>query len=345
MSIEKKLIPLREKLQLAMELELSTIPPYLVAGYSLIPGSNAAAAKAIRSVAMEEMLHMLLAGNILTAIGGSVKLGASNVPVYPLKMQFKGKSFKNREFDINLAAFTRENLEIFLRIELPEFAREDAMVEAVVIPGFTIGEFYNGIKSDLYSLCEDYGAEQVFIGNPDHQLSPEYFWKGAGSPIVVRNLQDAFDAIDLIVEQGEGTVITEKNEGFFSEGKDIPHYYRFKEVLRGRYYQPGDDPLGDPSGEELTVDYDAVFPIRSNCKHTDYIAYPDIAYLNNVFNSNFSMMLSQLEEGFNGNSKAFYTAILNGMRNMGPIAESLMGKKIPGTDFNACPTFEWIIKY
>src|SRR5665213_2756788 len=50
---------LRSAFQTAIELEHSTIPPYLVALYSIKDGTNQVATQIIRSVVIEEMLHMI----------------------------------------------------------------------------------------------------------------------------------------------------------------------------------------------------------------------------------------------------------------------------------------------
>ena len=50
-------------------LNISTMPPYLYALYSL-GGTNPAARTTLRAIVEEEMLHMLLACNILNAVGG-----------------------------------------------------------------------------------------------------------------------------------------------------------------------------------------------------------------------------------------------------------------------------------
>src|SRR5665811_1520353 len=61
---------LHRYLQFALQLEHSTIPPYLTALYSIHPGTNEDAVKAIQSVVVEEMLHIALVSNILNAVGG-----------------------------------------------------------------------------------------------------------------------------------------------------------------------------------------------------------------------------------------------------------------------------------
>ena len=62
---------LRHHLQEALEIEHATIPPYLCALYSIPEGSNREAASVIRSVVMEEMLHLTLVANVMNAVGGT----------------------------------------------------------------------------------------------------------------------------------------------------------------------------------------------------------------------------------------------------------------------------------
>src|SRR4051794_4589696 len=93
-------------LQTAIELELSTIPPYLVALLSIRNTANREAADLIRGTMIEEMLHLALVANVLNAVGGTVQLGPDNIPSYPLRMNFEGKNFKDRDFPVNLAPFS-----------------------------------------------------------------------------------------------------------------------------------------------------------------------------------------------------------------------------------------------
>ncbi|NEO96090.1 MAG: hypothetical protein F6K56_40470, partial [Moorea sp. SIO3G5] len=71
-------------LQAALELEHSTIPPYLTALYSIQPNSNQTIAEIIFSVVREEMLHMVIVANVLNAIGGSPQVNKPEfIPTYP----------------------------------------------------------------------------------------------------------------------------------------------------------------------------------------------------------------------------------------------------------------------
>ena len=60
---------LKGALQHAIQLEFSTIPPYLCAMWS-IQSEGDAVSGIIESVVMQEMLHMGLACNMLVGIGG-----------------------------------------------------------------------------------------------------------------------------------------------------------------------------------------------------------------------------------------------------------------------------------
>ena len=89
-------------LRVAMQLEHATIPPYLVALYSIKPGSNIDATNVIRAVVVEEMLHLTMAANLLNAVGGTPDLTYTGfVPTYPAYLP-DGED----DFEVGLAAFS-----------------------------------------------------------------------------------------------------------------------------------------------------------------------------------------------------------------------------------------------
>jgi hypothetical protein len=345
MNLTDKKLPIWEKLQKAVELEFSTIPPYLVAMYSIKPNTNTEAKTRIRTVFMEEMLHMLLAANVLNATGGNVKLGKGHMPSYPLQMKFQGTPFRKREFDIHLAALSKETLETFLKIELPDELSKGLLEEVVELPGFTIGEFYTSIKLDLAKLCEEYGEEAVFCGNPAYQLSEQYYWSASGKAITVKDLKSANEAIDTIIEQGEGAAgsVWDADQVLFDQQKELAHYFKFNEIYVGKRYKPTDKPKAPPSGEALDINLDAVYPIKKDCTASDFNSTPLLAELNHQFNTRYSLMLAQLQAGFEGNPRLFYTAIMNGMHGLTSIALNMVQVPIDGDPQGrtGCPTFEW----
>ena len=85
-TIENKidLQQLRRDLQTALELEHSTIPPYLTALYSIKNGHNSKVSMLLKTIVVQEMLHMSLVANLLNAVGGKPVLTRPGfVPRYP----------------------------------------------------------------------------------------------------------------------------------------------------------------------------------------------------------------------------------------------------------------------
>ncbi|MCJ8274115.1 MAG: ferritin-like protein [Psychrosphaera sp.] len=338
-----------ELLQQAIEFELSTIPPYMTALISILPKTNRVSANIIREVMMEEMLHMTLAGNVLSSIGGKLVLNSSNTPQYPLMLEFEGKCFKDREFDVDLARFSAKNIEVFTQIELPDgWAADVDPIKAtaeIEVPGYTIGEFYQLIENKLAALCDKYGESVVFTGDLDHQINVNYYWSGGGQPIKVTNLCEARLALKVIVTQGEGTPksVYDGDAHYFDQPKEVAHFFRFREILFGRHYQSGDDPKLPPTGERFEVDYNQVYPILPNAKSSDYSDDLVMAALNRRFNKQYATMLTLIAEGFNGSPGSLYAAILNGMHDMVPIAQQMVATPIIGREeFNGTPSFEWV---
>ncbi|WP_313202969.1 ferritin-like protein [Pseudomonas sp.] len=347
-TLEQEKSELSQWLHTAMGIELSTIPLYMTALISIKPGKNRVAANLIRSVMMEEMLHLLLAGNLLSAIGGRVQFSEQNVPSFPLTLNFQGKQFREREFEANLAPFSAASIEVFTEIELPEGWGEPPQLQAlqeIDVPGYTIGEFYDALAHKLAALCEVYGERAVFSGNPQHQLGLNYYWGGGGKPIVITSLALAREAIEVIVTQGEGTRgAVYDDDSYFSQPEEVAHFFRFREIQFARHYRPGDDPRQPPTGAAFEVDYVEVYPIKANPKATDYLGDPEMAALNEQFNRLYSLMLYQIAEALNGASGAMYTAILNSMHDMTGTALQMVATPIANDPdgHHGAPTFEWV---
>ena len=113
---------LHRYLYAALQLEHATIPPYLTALYSIRPGTNADAYHVLRVTAVEEMLHLTLAANILNAVGGKPDLTKPGfVPEYPAYLP-DGEA----DFQVSRGRFSRDALETFLSIERPRQAPDEA---------------------------------------------------------------------------------------------------------------------------------------------------------------------------------------------------------------------------
>lgn len=332
-------------LQIALELELATIPPYLVALLSIKARTNRAAAELIRSVVVEEMLHLALVANVINAVGGKPRIDKAAVPSFPLELTFQGKPFADRTFPIDLAALSPATIDTFMRIEMPHHValKTNWFVERIEVPAMTIGDFYQKIV-DMLTELDGEGGLFVDPPKPELQLGADFYWSGGGTIVQVKDLASAKEALEIVISQGEGAWPADAAQ--FAASTEEPfalgHYYRFSEIHHGRRYQRSDDPNGEPTGAPLAIDYQQVYPIRSNAKSADYPGGSVPAELNAAFNREYTMMLRQIDQAFNGEPNALYTAIMNGMHVLSSLARQLMVTPLGDGSQTACPTFEWV---
>lgn len=280
MSVEQ----LRRHFQTAVELEHSTLPPYLAALYSMDERRNAFAYGAVQGVAMEEMLHMVQAANILVAIGGAPALNTPRfIPEYPTYLPHSDKAFL-----VPLQKFAPETLEIFLKIEMP--AADCAPPE----PNHyhTIGQFYAALRDQIIAH-----GDGIFTGDPSWQVSPDQYYGGGGQIIPVFNAKDAVEAINQIVGQGEGIDgrIEDPDHVLFGEQIEYAHYFRFNEVLQGRRYRPGDSPHSQPTGAPVEVDWRSALNFRPNPKLRDYPAGSPLWNATLAFNRVYMKLLNAIQ--------------------------------------------------
>jgi Ferritin-like len=335
-------------LHLAFDIELSTIPPYLVALLSIHEDTNRDAAEVIRSVMTEEMLHMLLVANVVSSLGGTVRLNKSTVPSYPLNLTFEGRPFADRQFDVNLERFSVETIRTFLRIEqprvIPPARRAEIIADAISIPKPTIGDFYTDII-DLIEDLADADCKRLFTGDPSRQPGVGYYWSAGGSPVVVSDLASAKVALSTVVHQGEGAGMSldDGDAPDFGQPYEVAHYFRFRQIQAGRRYGPTDSADQLPSGPDMSVDYTRVHPIIVNPTSASYAAGTTLQVLNDTFNARYTRMLIDLAEGLNGHPKTLYTSIMNGMHGLAPLARRMMATPIDNDpdERTGCPTFEW----
>lgn len=292
---------LHQHLQIALEIELSTLPPYLCALYSIPEGKNIEAAGLIRSVAMEEMLHLSLVANLLNAVGGTPVLSKpETVPQYPSTLPDSEGSFS-----VSLLAFSREAIATFMRIEQP--AQKHAAAQA---DGYsTIGQFYKAISEGLEFLCRN--GTIRFDHHPNRQISPSEFYNGHGSIIRVYSLETAQQAIKQICHQGEGIHhgIGEDDHPLDTVGYELAHYYRFMEIAEGRRFRPGDTPKTGPSGALLPVDWSAARPMVPNPKSGWFSPGSPRRTEMERCNQAWFSLLQALEKGFLGHSQGFQQAV------------------------------------
>jgi hypothetical protein len=208
-------------LRQAAELEHLVMCGYLYAAFSLKGPDEGLTAdqltavrgwrKVIMEIATQEMLHLALVQNLLTAVGASPHLTRRNFP-QPTRKFPGGIQFA-------LLPFGEQALRHFIFLERPEGLEMDdaegfaALGKAMplmepddLVPRAqefaTIGHLYRAVEEGLDHLAAKLGPERLFVGPPRAQATETHFrWPEL---VAVTDLASAHRAIDTIVEQGEG---------------------------------------------------------------------------------------------------------------------------------------------
>ncbi|MBL1220655.1 ferritin-like protein [Chryseobacterium sp. L7] len=234
---------LQDLLQTAILIEHSTIPPYLTALYSIKDGTNALASQIIRSVAVEEMLHLIMVCNVMNAVNIQPSVNRpQNYPNYPMKLPM------NVDFYVGLETFSTNSIATFIAIESPSsplvkapksdkvtvpqalFSKSAAVQENNFwtlenMKGFimenvhTIGEYYDVLffyitvfqiiayykeHGSFPQNFEELNTGGIFTGNPAKQISPEQYYGSGGKLHPVESLSGVIAVFQEIKGQGEG---------------------------------------------------------------------------------------------------------------------------------------------
>jgi hypothetical protein len=165
----------------------------------------------LRSIATEEMLHLALVANLMSAIGAAPTFTRPNFP--------QGAHFFPGGIRMALLPFGEPALQHFLFLERPEgITRADADGFGPAEPArppvtqdeigprgqefATVGHLYRGVEDGLRALVAGQGEAALFVGRAEAQATPGLFrWPQL---IAVTNLATALAAIEEIIEQGEG---------------------------------------------------------------------------------------------------------------------------------------------
>ena len=264
----------------------------------------------IRSVAVDEMLHLAIVSNLLMAVGAAPHLSRFNFPVAP--------GMHPGDIVVKLAPFDAATLDHFIYLERPEgvdladgagFAHAGyrrQMRKDLWMPTaqdyLTVGHFYRSLRAAFAHLADKLGESQLFCGDPARQLSPPILeWDGL---VPVHDVASAQAGIDTIVAQGEGT------PGHVEDS----HYARFVAV-RDAY----------AALREADPDFAPAWPCATNPVQKTPVAEgrvhlkdPRAAEVVDLGNAMYNLMLRTLARGFGGNDaparrKALVEAAIDGM--------------------------------
>jgi rubrerythrin len=298
---------LRDAVQKAIELEHATIPPYLTANFTLANTGNDEISNLIGSVVGEEMLHLSIACNLLNAIGGSPVLNTPGfIPQYPGPLP----GGVEEGLIVPIAKFSKQLIkDKFMAIEKPEdpidikLMKTDKFKEKKEI---TIGEFYSKIIVNMKALEDGAKASctTIFTGDSTYQMANGK-WFPEKELFVINDFDSAKKAIDIIIDQGEGTSkdpFVSENDLGPGEATEPAHYYRFEEIYKGKkLVKDSSAEVGySYSGAEILYDPSKVPNMKENPKMNDY-PVDSPAYTNSkFFNYNYTSLLNSLHVTFNG---------------------------------------------
>lgn len=301
-SASRDLAWITQRLQNAIELECSTLPLYLSALFSL-QVQNGSAYTALRSVAMEEMVHMAIAANTLTALGGSPQIAGLQFgfPVTGLPGGVEP------DIHIGLCKLSKSQLRNFLRIETPAFLL-DRMDLGEDYP--TIGKLYADVRQAILDNADAVRAA-VRVGGRSNQVDDDIGFHSIKTAPGADPMTKILAGLDEIVEQGEGANCGSMFTGAGSED-EASHYNRFAELYYGANYVDPSPPA------KMTIDNERLFysgrPIPFPGV-TNTLAVPSDGYAKilaidpdatavtadlNAFDAAFSSILAGLDAVWNG---------------------------------------------
>ena len=326
---QTQLEDLKAHLQTAIEVELSTIPLYLFTYYSIrrqpnIKGVRREKSAAMRtyankaggilmSVAIEEMLHMALVGNILRSLDGMPSIYGKSPASYPTNL-----SHHKKGFSIGLSKLTLDQLTKFMAVEQPAPVEHEPQGDN----WDTLGQFYEYIIS-LIELTEDgdYKNESLqladgkgyYASSNIDTIYPEHSWDkrpkhaqfpnsdDSGGLIRITDKKSALEAIVEITEQGEGFQGDPTHQYDDKDQLEESHWYKYKELH---------DELSEMELTENELDR-MLFNFPSNPKRSFYPKHV-LPYID-LTNAVYSYMLLMTEISYTLEGSAQYSMFYMGM--------------------------------
>ena len=295
-------------------------------------------------VATQEMLHLALVSNLLTALGSHPYLSHPNFPqqskYYPPGVQLALLPFGEHALQHFLYLERPEGMDLedapefaVLAIPKPSLALDDDQVVPQAQDFATIGHLYRGIEQGFRHLVEKYGERRVFIGPPHAQATQEYF--GWPELIAVTDLASACQAIETIIEEGEGA------RGDWRQA----HFGRFMQVMQEYRDLKQQDPGFEPARPVVA----AYVRPPSDTSEVPLISDVVTAGVSELFNAGYEVVLQMLmryfihgketEDELQTLSSTAVNAMFMAIKPLGQLLTTLpIGPDSPGK--MAGPTFE-----
>lgn len=301
---------IKSALQIAIALEHATMPPYIAATYSL-KVQNFTAYNLLRSIAMEEMVHMASACNILAALGGTPQIKNLN----PAYASYGLPGNAEPDLFVCLAPLSTRQLSNFMRLEAP-LSLIDPKFASETYP--SISTFYNAIRAAIVDNADDV-RRAVKAGGTSNQVGDNIGFSAIVPSSTSDDLDQILEAIDSIRDQGEGLTNSALHAGTKSEGEES-HYARFGQLYFG--HQLSDEKKGEPTRETLEEffrGYEIPFPEVVNTLAVPGDGYdkllsvdPNRAAVEKdlaAFDQAYSDMMAALDSAWNGDPTKWWPTI------------------------------------
>jgi hypothetical protein len=312
-------------LQSGLAIELAVLPPYLYALWSLKSAQDGAskatleAARTIRAVVYEEMLHAGLVGNLINALGGTPLVGKPPM-TYPNPLPGHVKGGPGPGW-VSLEPLSPNAIKAFMAIELPDWIDK---AQPPPDSWTTIAELYHRIDTDLQT------GNWPIQSRRQLPLSDN---PGPGQLLEVIDLPTARTAIETIIDQGEGHQVPPPGqppgEAEDDDDHEVAHYDQFAAI--SGYLADG----------KISMKSD-VWPLVKDPRASDYSTTQQQA--NTAFNTAYSELLDSLAVQLAADAPRIYGTPTDRMnelarlaailRNTGPLQKQ--PTKLPG------PTFEYV---
>lgn len=290
-------------LQTAVALEHATMPPYLAAMYSL-EVQNYPSYNTIRSVIMEEMLHMAALCNMLAGLGGSPRIRTLE-PGYP-RLGLPGEVAP--DLRVLLASLSPRQLDNFMRLEAPT-ALLGRNQRGGAYP--TIDDLYDAIRETIVAHATTVRGA-VAAGGPANQVGGNIGYETIQPESGEDLIEHLLRIIDMITSQGQGDGTGSLGAGEAFE-HEISHYARFAELRYGRRYVRPDQPPDTATRETvagLFTGDELVWPVVINTLAVPADGYaaildldpeaPDVRKELEAFDAAYTAMMVALDDSWNG---------------------------------------------
>jgi hypothetical protein len=308
---------LRAALQAAVAVEFSTVPPYLCALWSIKDDRHPAAAS-IRNVVQEEMLHLSLACNMLSAIGGAPQIASAAVA--PRYWEHLPAGI-HPDLVVKLGGFTSAAVDGFIEIESPDSTAGSETATGNDPGRRSIGDFYSAVAECLAVVRPEITIEGQVAGPLAHMTIP--------------TVEVALEAISLIKDQGEGS-----SSPLVAHTDELAHYYRFIELKHRRAISHL-DAAGAPVFRGTTWDEPETFPVAvvpdGGYQQPDVSA--DVWAQLARFDRTYTNLLDSLQLAWELGRETSFVRAIETMFELTTLGRSIMQLERPDGSGNYCPCF------